>query len=100
MSIISGKKFMEDRWRPMMAFMYMWVCLFDFFIAPVLWSILQAIDHGSVTTQWAPITLGSGGLFHLSMGAICGVAAYGRTQEKVAVTNNLPISQEQTENKG
>lgn len=34
--------------------------------------------------QWVPITLQGGGLFHVSMCAVLGVSAYGRTQEKLA----------------
>ncbi len=33
--------------------------------------------------QWVPITLQGGGLFHVAMGAVLGVSAYGRTQEKL-----------------
>ena len=39
-------------------------------------------------TAWQPITLQGAGLFHLSMGAIIGVAAWGRTQEKLNGANN------------
>lgn len=74
----------NKKWRPVMGWMYMLVCTCDFVIFPVLWSILQAISHGSVTNQWQPLTLQGAGLFHLSMGAVLGIAAYGRTKEKVA----------------
>jgi hypothetical protein len=50
---------------------------------PVAWSILQAVLHQPVT-QWNPLTLQGAGLFHLAMGAVLGIAAYGRTKEKVA----------------
>lgn len=72
------------KWRPAVAWTYMVICLFDFLAAPILWSLLQTLYHGSVTIQWDPITLRGAGLFHLSMGAVLGVTAYGRTQEKVA----------------
>jgi hypothetical protein len=74
---------MNSKWRPMMGWMYMMICLFDFMIAPVLWSLMQAFFHGGVTTQWQPLTLQGAGLFHLAMGAVLGIAAYGRTQEKL-----------------
>lgn len=77
------EEWMNRKWRPMMAMMYMVVCSFDFFIAPVLWSLLQAYSHGQVTNQWTPLTLQGAGLFHLSMGAVLGITAYGRTQEKL-----------------
>jgi hypothetical protein len=77
--------FMTNRWRPMMAISYMITCLFDFVAAPILWSIVQAIANGGVVAnQWNPITLQGAGLYHVAMGAILGVAAWTRGQEKVA----------------
>ena len=67
----------------MMAIVYMVTCLTDFVIFPVLWSGLQVLFHGSVTTSWQPLTLLGGGLYHISMGAILGISAYGRTKEKI-----------------
>jgi hypothetical protein len=74
---------MNSKWRPMMGWMYMLVCTMDFVGFPVLWSLLQAYDHGQVTSQWQPLTLQGAGLFHLAMGAVIGISAYGRTQEKL-----------------
>jgi hypothetical protein len=74
---------MNAKWRPMMGWMYMLICLFDFMAAPILWSIMQAYFHGGVTTQWQPLTLQGAGLFHVAMGAVIGISAYGRTQEKL-----------------
>ena len=78
---------MNSKWRPMMGWMYMAVCTMDFIVFPILWSLLQAMNHGRVETQWSPITLQGAGLFHMAMGAIIGVAAFGRTQEKLAGVN-------------
>ena len=75
---------MKAKWRPMMGWMYMCICMFDFMIAPILWSTIQALFHGGITTQWQPLTLQGGGLFHVAMGAVIGISAYGRTQEKLA----------------
>ena len=89
---------MNAKWRPMMGWVYMLTCVTDFILFPVLWSILQASLKQPVTA-WQPITLQGAGLFHLSMGAIIGVAAFGRTQEKLAGANNggiQPISQSVT----
>jgi len=74
----------NKKWRPVMGWMYMMVCVCDFTIFPILWSVLQAVSHGSVTNQWQPLTLQGAGLFHVAMGAVLGIAAYGRTKEKVA----------------
>ena len=81
---IIEQDFMSSKWRPMMAIMYMVVCTCDFVLFPVLWSILQAVNHGQVSTQWQPITLQGAGLFHMAMGAVLGVAAWSRGQEKIA----------------
>lgn len=76
--------FINSKWRPMMAVIYMVTCMTDFVVFPVLWSVLQALFHGTVTSQWAPLTLQGAGLYHIAMGAVLGLAAYGRSQEKIA----------------
>ena len=75
-----------------MGWLYMGVCAFDFVIAPILWSLTQSVFHGAVNVQWQPLTLQGAGLFHISMGAVLGLAAYGRTQEKLAGANNGGIN--------
>ena len=74
---------MQKKWRPAMGWMYMVVCFCDMVLFPVAWSVLQAVLKQPVT-QWNPLTLQGAGLFHLAMGAVLGIAAWGRTQEKVA----------------
>lgn len=89
----TNEDFINKKWRPMMAWLYMTVCLFDFVLFPIAWSVLQALAAGSVTTPWQPITLQGAGLFHIAMGAVLGIATYGRTKEKlegVNNTNNIP----------
>lgn len=77
-------EWMRNYWRPMMAFIYMAVIIFDFIIAPVGWSLLQFYaEGGTVNLEWSPITLVSGGLFHAAMGAVLGVSAFTRGQEKI-----------------
>ena len=91
----SAKKnedWMNSKWRPAMGWMYMLVCTTDFVLFPVLWSLVQVVGGGEVRTQWSPITLQGAGLFHMAMGAILGIAAYGRTQEKMAGANNGGIA--------
>ena len=89
-SKIQAKKedWMNSKWRPMMGWMYMAVCVMDFVAFPILWSLLQSLSHGQVTSQWQPLTLQGAGLFHIAMGGVLGLAAYGRTQEKMAGANN------------
>jgi hypothetical protein len=77
-------KWINSRWRPLMSIIYMITCFSDFVLFPILWSLLQAMSSGQVTSQWLPITLQGGGLYHIALGAILGVAAYGRSQEKIA----------------
>jgi len=79
---------MNSKWRPMMGWMYMLVCTMDFVGFPVLWSLLQAMSKGAVNVQWQPLTLQGAGLFHIAMGAVIGISAYGRTQEKLGGANN------------
>ena len=82
---------MSAKWRPAMGWVYMVTCTTDFIIFPILWSLLQAVLKQPVTA-WQPITLQGAGLYHLAMGAIIGVAAFGRTQEKLAGANNGGLS--------
>jgi hypothetical protein len=78
---------MNSKWRPMMGWMYMLICMMDMVIFPVLWSLLQTVTHTTIT-QWNPLTLQGAGLFHIAMGAVLGIAAFGRTQEKLNGANN------------
>lgn len=82
---------MQKKWRPAMGWMYMIVCMLDMAVFPVLWSLLQVMTHQTIT-QWNPLTLQGAGLFHLAMGAVLGIAAWGRTQEKVAGASTVPTS--------
>jgi hypothetical protein len=77
---------MTKKWRPMMAIMYMSVCAFDFIGAPILWAIVQFWETSAANDafrQWQPLTLQGAGLFHMAMGAILGIAAWSRGQEKI-----------------
>jgi hypothetical protein len=76
---------MQKKWRPAMGWMYMLVCTLDMAVFPVLWSLVQVLLKQPVS-QWQPLTLQGAGLFHLAMGAVLGIAAFGRTQEKIAGT--------------
>lgn len=82
-SEIGLEDWMNKKWRPLMGYCYMIICMFDFIIAPILWSLIQAIGKGQVNMQWQPLTLQGAGLFHISMGTVLGLAAWGRTQEKL-----------------
>ncbi|NBP02370.1 MAG: hypothetical protein EBU90_20085, partial [Proteobacteria bacterium] len=73
---------MNSKWRPMMGWLYMVTCTFDFIIFPMVFAILQTIVKGQIV-QWQPLTLQGAGLYHIAMGAVLGLAAWGRTQEKL-----------------
>ena len=76
----------------------MLVCMFDMILFPILWSLLQTMTHSPIT-QWNPLTLQGAGLFHIAMGAVLGIAAFGRTQEKLNGANNggmQPVAQSVT----
>ena len=86
---------MNSKWRPAMGWMYMAVCIFDFVLAPILWAIIQFWETSVANDafrQWQPLTLQGAGLFHMAMGAVLGLAAWGRTQEKLGGANNGGIS--------
>jgi hypothetical protein len=82
---------MQKKWRPAMGWMYMGICTLDMAVFPVLWAMLQMFQNTAIT-QWQPLTLQGAGLFHIAMGAVLGIAAFGRTQEKLAGTAQNPTA--------
>jgi hypothetical protein len=89
---IKGKEedWMTKKWRPMMAVTYMAINIFDFILGPILFNLLQFWNPGQAVGMWVPLTLQGGGLIHISFGAILGVAAWTRGQEKVEAIKNPP----------
>ena len=86
---------MTKKWRPLMAMMYMSCCLADFFLFPIMFTAVQFWETSIANDafrQWVPITLQGGGLFHVAMGAVLGVTAYGRTQEKLGGVSTPTLS--------
>jgi hypothetical protein len=82
----TNEDFINKKWRPMMGWMYMTVCIFDFVIFPIFWAIVQFWETEAANDafrQWNPLTLQGAGLFHMAMGAVIGVTAWGRTKEKL-----------------
>jgi hypothetical protein len=79
---------MKSMWRPAMGWLYMVICFMDFVAFPAIAMFMPLILKGAgIQMQyvaWQSLTLSNGGLIHMAFGAILGVAAYGRTQEKVA----------------
>jgi hypothetical protein len=93
MSEQEAKQHQEDwmvkKWRPAMGWTYMGICILDMAIFPVLWSVAQLLTKQPIT-QWNPLTLQGAGLFHLAMGAVLGIAAWSRGQEKMAGASGAP----------
>jgi hypothetical protein len=84
MSVENKETGFNTKWRPAMGWLYLAVCAFDFVIFPILWNFAQATYLKTVVfTQWNPLTLQGAGFFHIAMGAVLGISAYGRTQEKI-----------------
>jgi hypothetical protein len=84
-----SEHWMKAYWRPAMGWLYMLICAFDFIIAPMLSMAmplyLKTLGAATITyTQWQSLTLSNGGLIHLAFGAILGVTAWTRGQEKIA----------------
>lgn len=79
----------QNRWRPITAIVYLVICMFDFVIFPIGWAwFLFFVDAVDKTIGWTPLTLQGAGMFHLSFGAILGVSAFTRGQEKVQRLRN------------
>jgi len=95
---------MNTKWRPAMGWMYMTVCIFDFIIFPIGFTIVQFWETQAANDafrQWQPLTLSGAGLFHMAMGAVLGITAWSRGQEKIqgvaggSMNPNLPVSYNQ-----
>jgi len=82
--VVKKEHWIQTGWRPAMAWSYLVVCVFDFMLGPMFYNVLQYYEEGTTISMWQSITLQGGGLYHLSMGAIVGVSAFGRTKEKLA----------------
>ena len=80
-------KTINRHWRDWAALVYLFICLVDFFIAPLVWNLMMA-DHCAThdcaaegVTRWVPLTLQGGAMFHLSFGAILGATAWRKKDE-------------------
>jgi hypothetical protein len=75
---------MKSMWRPAMGWLYMAMCACDFILFPIIAMFLPQVIPGLQYIPWKSITLDNGGLIHMAFGAILGVAAWTRGQEKIA----------------
>ncbi len=92
---MSINKTIHEFWRDWAALVYLFICLVDFFIAPLLWNIGMTLMDKDVqmnTSRWMPLTLGAGAMFHLSFGAILGATSLNRHKEKDTNNNSESVS--------
>jgi hypothetical protein len=71
-----------------MGWLYMLICFMDFVMFPLLAMFIPIImkSFGLADTAyaaWESLSLSNGGIIHLAFGAILGVAAWTRGQEKI-----------------
>ena len=84
---MSINKTINRHWRDWAGLVYLFICLIDFFVAPLVWNLMMA-DHCAThdcaaegVTRWVPLTLQGGAMFHLSFGAILGATAWRKKDE-------------------
>ena len=84
--LMEKQDWMTTKWRPMMAITYMLINICDFILFPVMFTIAQFWETQAANDafhQWQPLSLQGGGFIHLAFGAILGISAWTRGQEKV-----------------
>jgi hypothetical protein len=79
--ISNNETWVNRKWRPAMAWSYMAICLFDFIIAPMV-NYAFFGRMGTDFISWKPLTMSDGGMFHIAMGAVLGITAWQRGEEK------------------
>lgn len=78
----------DNAWRPAIAWSYLVICIFDFLVAPITSAVFQSLMYPDQPyVPWKPNTLAEGGLYHMAMMAIVGVTAWTRAQEKIMRMN-------------
>ncbi len=86
---MKADNWMQRNWRSGMAIQYLVVCLFDFMIAPILTWLYSYVTSTPIVV-WVPLTIQGGSMYHLSMGAICGVTSWSKSKEKIAQASAEP----------
>lgn len=92
---------MKTKWRPMMGWTYMIVCIVDFIVFPIGFTVVQFWEVEAANDafrQWSPLTLQGAGLFHMAMGAILGITAWSRGQEKIAGATSIETNNDYNRN--
>ena len=85
-----NEHWVQKFWRPAMGWLYMGICFMDFIGFPLLTIFLPILfkPFGLTMpyTAWKSLTLDNGGLIHIAFGAILGVSAFARGQDKAAAS--------------
>jgi hypothetical protein len=83
------ESWLKSHWRPLMGYLYMIICFVDFvlfpatsMVMPVFYKLIASLSMDY--TAWVSLTLQNGGMVHLAFGAILGIAAWTRGQEKIS----------------
>lgn len=69
----------KDAFQRMMGKIYGWICIADFIVFPIGYTIVQFWEVQAANDafrQWSPLTLVNGGLIHLSFAAILGISSF------------------------
>ena len=85
----SNPVWLHDHWKIYVAISYIAICLFDFIIAPTGIFLMSTGLHIAYI-PWVPLTLQGGGLFHMSMLTILGVASYTSGMANIERVKNMP----------
>ena len=85
---VQNENWVKSYWRPAMGWLYMAICAFDFIIFPLMMIMYPVVAKlfglTAEYSAWQSLTLTNGGLIHMAFGAILGVAAWTRGQEKLS----------------
>lgn len=84
---VQQEEWFKKTWRPLAAYTYIIIVLFDFLLAPLGLGWYSYYIGAKTVLMWTPLTLQGSGLFHLSFGAILGIYAWGRSKEKIGGVN-------------
>jgi len=75
----------KEQFEWLMGKVYAAICVADFIVFPIMYTIVQFWETQAANDafrQWQPSTLQNGGFIHLAFGAILGIAAFNKKDEK------------------
>jgi len=78
----TGEAWITRYWRPIAAMTYIFICIFDFVLAPVLMGFLS-LYTGHALIAWVPLTIQGGSIFHISFGSFIGSYGYSHGKENM-----------------